>query len=89
MSAAAGLKAATSSGSKLTDSERTMYASERLDNFRWLSKVAGRYSECPPLTEKDLVEEEVAKEVGEIGECGPANYILQALIVYLYYRPVC
>ncbi|KAJ2933370.1 hypothetical protein H1R20_g3720, partial [Candolleomyces eurysporus] len=67
------LKAATSS-SKLTDSERTMYASERLDNFRWLSKVAGRYAECPALTEKELVEEEVAKEIAETGQFAELVY---------------
>ncbi|KAJ2919390.1 hypothetical protein MD484_g1033, partial [Candolleomyces efflorescens] len=62
------------SSAELTDSERTMYASERLDNFRWLSKVAGRYAEGPPLTEKDLVDEKVAKEVSEIGQFAELSY---------------
>jgi hypothetical protein len=86
LSTASDLKATSSS--ELTDSERTMYASERLDNFRWLSKVAGRYADGPPLTEKDLVEEEVAKEVGEIGESSRILSVLQALTLYLFHRPV-
>ena len=47
--------------------EREMYASERQDNFRWLSKLVGSYADCEPLESSQLVPEETKQRVGEIG----------------------
>ncbi|KAJ3532027.1 hypothetical protein NMY22_g7913 [Coprinellus aureogranulatus] len=51
----------------LTKAERDMYASERLDNFRWISKLVGSYADCKVLDDEDLVPDDVKKRVDEIG----------------------
>lgn len=64
-----------------TDSERQMYAQERLDNFRWLSKLLGSYADCDPLTEKDEVDHKTAAKVYDI--CQFAELVYSAVPVEL------
>src|SRR6266550_8677187 len=50
----------------LTDEQRRMYASEKLDNFRWVAKLLAKYSEAE-LCDDDLVSETTSREVAEYG----------------------
>ncbi|KAK0452444.1 alpha/beta-hydrolase [Armillaria borealis] len=51
----------------LTEAQRLMYASEKLMNFRWISKVVASYSSYR-LSEKDLVPPSLQLELAEIGQ---------------------
>lgn len=51
----------------LTEQQRQMYAAEKLENFRWISKLVATYSSYT-LTRADLVDDEICKEVAELGE---------------------
>ena len=68
------------SSSKMTDEERAMYSSERLDNFRWLSKVVGRTSDVP-LSKQDLVSPDVSSMISDIGLPSPSVLALFELIL--------
>lgn len=51
----------------LTELQRQMYAAEKLENFRWISKLLATYSDHI-LTSTDLVSDELYKELSELGE---------------------
>ncbi|SJK98610.1 uncharacterized protein ARMOST_01878 [Armillaria ostoyae] len=51
----------------LTEAQRLIYASEKLMNFRWISKVVASYSSYR-LSEKDLVSPSLQLELAEIGQ---------------------
>lgn len=50
----------------LTEEQRRMYASEKLFNFRWISKIVATYSPYI-LTDADLVPENIYQELAELG----------------------
>lgn len=52
---------------QLTEAQRKMYAAEKLENFRWISKLVATYSNHE-LTEGDVVAEELILWLREIGE---------------------
>jgi len=51
----------------LTEEQRKMYAAEKLNNFRWISKLVATYSNYT-LTSVDLVPEALYQELAELGE---------------------
>ncbi|KAF9043495.1 alpha/beta-hydrolase [Hymenopellis radicata] len=51
----------------LTDAQRHMYASERLMNFRWISRIVAKYS-AYTLTDKDLASADIELELADIGQ---------------------
>ena len=51
----------------LTEEQRRMYAAEKLDNFRWISKIVATYSSYT-LTDADLASESLHQELAEIGK---------------------
>ena len=55
----------------LTEPQRQMYAAEKLENFRWISKLLATYSDHI-LSSIDLAPDELYKELAELGEsaCG-------------------
>ncbi|KAG7448764.1 alpha/beta-hydrolase [Guyanagaster necrorhizus] len=61
------LRKAKSPKYALTEAQRVMYASEKLVNFRWISKVVASYSSYT-LSGKDLVEPSLQLELAEIGQ---------------------
>jgi hypothetical protein len=44
-----------------------MYAAEKFENFRWISKLVATYSDYT-LTAIDLAADELSKELAELGE---------------------
>ena len=50
----------------LTAEQRRMYAAEKLENFRWISKLVATYSSYI-LSGDDLTPSEVCKELAELG----------------------
>jgi len=50
----------------LTEEQRQMYATEKLDNFRWISKLVATYSPYT-LTDADLAPDSLHQELAEIG----------------------
>lgn len=52
---------------KLTEEQRQAYATEKLENFRWISKLVATYS-THTLTDEDLVPESLRLELAELGE---------------------
>ena len=52
---------------RLTDQERQMYKSERLDNFRWISRIVASYSSVP-LTDAEKVPDELCKQLSDVGK---------------------
>ena len=55
------------STSPLTEEQRQMYATEKLDNFRWISKLVATYSPYT-LTDADLAPDSLHQELAEIGK---------------------
>jgi len=54
-----------------------MYAAEKLENFRWLSKLVATYSGYT-LTDTDLVSDDIYNELAELGMTEqPAFFFLQ------------
>ena len=53
---------------EFTQEQRRLYASERLLNFRWISKILAKRS-AHILTEADLVSEVVGTELDDLGAC--------------------
>jgi hypothetical protein len=51
----------------LTEEQRRMYAAEKLDNFRWISKIVATYSPYT-LTDADLAPDSLHQELAEIGK---------------------
>lgn len=51
----------------LTEEQRRMYASEKLVNFRWISKVLAKRSSCI-LSEADLVTSALNAELAGLGK---------------------
>lgn len=51
----------------LTEEQRRMYASEKLENFRWISKIVATYSNYT-LTNADIAPDELYQELAELGE---------------------
>ena len=61
----------------LTEEQRGMYAAEKLENFRWLSKLVATYSGYT-LTDTDLVSDDIYNELAELGMTEqPAFFFLQ------------
>lgn len=50
----------------LTEEQLRMYAAEKEENFRWISKIVATYSPYT-LTAADLVSSELYQELAEIG----------------------
>jgi len=50
----------------LTEAQRRMYASEKLENFRWIAKLVATYSSYT-LTASDLAPPDVERELTELG----------------------
>uniref|UniRef100_A0A8H7XZ06 Fungal lipase-type domain-containing protein n=1 Tax=Psilocybe cubensis TaxID=181762 RepID=A0A8H7XZ06_PSICU len=59
----------------LTEEQRRMYASEKAENFRWISKIVATYSSYT-LTEADLAPESLYLELAELGEFAEIAYNL-------------
>ncbi|KDR80354.1 hypothetical protein GALMADRAFT_223234 [Galerina marginata CBS 339.88] len=57
----------------LTEEQRRMYASEKLENFRWISKLVATYSQHT-LTDSDLASENLYQELAELGQFAEAAY---------------
>ncbi|KAF8148495.1 Alpha/Beta hydrolase protein [Pholiota molesta] len=57
----------------LTEEQRRMYASEKLFNFRWISKIVATYSPYV-LTDADLVPENIYQELAELGQFAELAY---------------
>ncbi|KAF9568263.1 alpha/beta-hydrolase [Agrocybe pediades] len=57
----------------LTEEQRRMYASEKLENFRWISKLVATYSPYT-LTDADLVPESLYLELAELGQFAELAY---------------
>ncbi|KAF9482285.1 alpha/beta-hydrolase [Pholiota conissans] len=57
----------------LTEEQRRMYASEKLFNFRWISKVVATRSPYT-LTEADLVPQNIYQELAELGQFAELAY---------------
>ncbi|KAF8887542.1 Alpha/Beta hydrolase protein [Infundibulicybe gibba] len=50
----------------LTESQRRMYASEKFENFRWISKICASYS-TRHLVEADVAADDITNELSELG----------------------
>jgi len=50
----------------LTEEQRRMYAAEKLENFRWISKLVATYSDYT-LTDTDIVSNDTYNELAELG----------------------
>ncbi|KAF8966632.1 Alpha/Beta hydrolase protein [Flammula alnicola] len=57
----------------LTEEQRRMYASEKLDNFRWISKLIATYSPYT-LTDADMASEYLCQELAELGQFAELAY---------------
>ncbi|KAJ3535613.1 hypothetical protein NMY22_g6405 [Coprinellus aureogranulatus] len=57
----------------LTDEERQMYKSERLDNFRWISRIVASYSKVQ-LKDADRVPKELCEQLSDIGQFAEIVY---------------
>jgi hypothetical protein len=62
---------------KLTEVQRKMYAAEKLENFRWISKLLAARSSYK-LTAKELGAPELHNEIAEVG-----------VYVISLHRPTC
>lgn len=51
---------------QLTNEQKLMYASEKMENFRWISRLVASYSPRT-LTAADLVSPDLEDEMAEIG----------------------
>ncbi|CAA7264420.1 unnamed protein product [Cyclocybe aegerita] len=54
----------------LTEEQRRMYASEKLENFRWISKLVATYSSYI-LTDSNLASDNLYQELAELGKQPP------------------
>ncbi|PPQ84900.1 hypothetical protein CVT25_004568 [Psilocybe cyanescens] len=63
----------SSTSYNLTEEQRRMYASEKLENFRWISKIVATYSSYT-LTEADLAPESLYLELAELGQFAEVAY---------------
>ncbi len=70
----------------LTEEQRKMYAAEKLNNFRWISKLVATYSDYT-LTSVDLVPEALHQELAELGELFPLR-ISQHTACSFHIRPI-
>ncbi|KAF9528622.1 Alpha/Beta hydrolase protein, partial [Crepidotus variabilis] len=57
----------------LTDEQRKMYAAEKLENFRWISKLAATYANHE-LSKADLASEDLYKQLAELGQFAELAY---------------
>jgi len=55
---------------KLTEEQRQMYAVEKLDNFRWISKIIATYSPYT-LTTADRAPVSLYQTLADLGEQTP------------------
>ncbi|KAJ7100008.1 Alpha/Beta hydrolase protein [Mycena belliarum] len=62
----------------LTEDQRQMYASEKLMNFRWISKVIATYSPYT-LSSKDFAPAEIKTYLSEIGQFAEIAYSANAI----------
>jgi len=53
--------------SGLTETHQQLYASEKLENFRWVSKLVATYSKYK-VSEEDLVCEDLCQWLREVGQ---------------------
>lgn len=60
---------------KLTEEQRRMYAAEKLDNFRWLSKIVATYSPYT-LTAVDRAPVSLYRTLADFGERYSQSYNL-------------
>ncbi|EAU89653.2 hypothetical protein CC1G_02542 [Coprinopsis cinerea okayama7 len=58
---------------QLTEEQRRMYAAERLDNFRWISKLLAAHSP-QVLNDTHLVQTHIKEEIEEIGQFAELIY---------------
>ncbi|KAF5310571.1 hypothetical protein D9619_008193 [Psilocybe cf. subviscida] len=57
----------------LTEEQLRMYAAEKEENFRWISKIVATYSPYT-LTDVDLISSELYQELAEIGQFAEIAY---------------
>ncbi|KAF9010231.1 Alpha/Beta hydrolase protein [Cyathus striatus] len=57
----------------LTEEQQRMYTAEKLDNFRWISKLLASYSPYT-LTDADIVSPELDAELAELGQFAELIY---------------
>ncbi|KAJ7185807.1 Alpha/Beta hydrolase protein [Mycena filopes] len=68
----------------LTDEQRHMYASEKLMNFRWISKILATYSPYT-LSSKDLAPPAIQTYLSEVGQFAEVAYsALPSTIQFLF-----
>ncbi|KAJ3567672.1 hypothetical protein NP233_g6210 [Leucocoprinus birnbaumii] len=67
---------------ELTETQQRMYTAEKLENFRWISKLVATYSGYE-LTEKDIVDEEICQWLREVGQFAEVVYAVIPLELLL------
>ncbi|KAF5356862.1 hypothetical protein D9756_006448 [Leucocoprinus leucothites] len=68
--------------SEFTETQQRMYTAEKLENFRWISKLVATYSKYE-LREKDAVEEELCQWLREVGQFAEVAYATPPLELLL------
>lgn len=67
--------------SELTETQRRLYTAEKLENFRWISKLIAAYSKYK-LSEEDLVCEDLCQWLREVGQCLERNTCYLEILGY-------